>query len=270
MASDIAVPTSISEGSSAARPGRPSVLLGYGVSVLLVAVAALAAFLVSQMVQGANLGLVFVVPVIVAALCFGWGPALVAAVLGIGVLDFVFIEPRYSLDVASPSDIWSLGLLLIVAAIASTVGAQSRHRAMAARRAAIQAQALQTLAHAVITSEPRVVLINIAAEALAGIFDAPAVVLAEKSGKLWPAASSGGARPSAAEMEAAHWALANGKPTYAETYPFDQSEFNFWPVETPADGRLVLGVKRAVDEDGRLESERRYVELVAGYLASAA
>jgi hypothetical protein len=32
----------------------------------------------------------------------------------------------------------------------------------------------------------------------------------------------------------------------------------------------VLGVKQAGDEDSRLESERRYVEMVAGYLASAA
>jgi two-component system sensor histidine kinase KdpD len=272
VASDITVSTSSPEreGLTPARSARPSLLLGYGVSLLLVAAAALAAFAVNQVVLGASLGLVFVVPVIVAALYFGWGPAFFAAVLGVGVLDFVFIEPRYTFDVASPSDIWTLGLLLVVAAIASTVGAQARNRAITARRSARQAQALQTLAHAVITSEPSVVLIKIAAETLAEIFDAPAVVLAENTGKLWPAASSGGAKPSAADMEAAHWALANDKPTRADAYPFDQSAFNFWPVRTLSGRRLVLGVKQAGDEDSRLESERRYVEMVAGYLASAA
>ncbi|MDB5461290.1 MAG: hypothetical protein JWO72_3031, partial [Caulobacteraceae bacterium] len=215
-----------------------------------------------------NLSLVFVLPVIVAALNFGWGPALLSAVLSVGVVDFLFVEPRMSFRVASPTDLWSLGLLLVVAAIASTVGSQSRGRAVAARRAAEQAEALHTLAHAVITSEPHVVLVRMAATALGNIFNAPAVILAEQAGKLRPAAASGGAELTAADMEAAHWALANHKPTRAETYPFDQSEFDFWPVQSSANQRLVLGVKLTGRAEGRPDVPDRHVELVAGYLTA--
>jgi K+-sensing histidine kinase KdpD len=186
------------------------------------------------------------------------------------VFDFFFVEPRLTFAVASPTDIWALALLLVVAAIASTVGAQSRGRALAARRAAEQAEALHALAHGIIQSEPRAVLIKTAAEALGRIFDAPAVVLAEQDGKLRPAASSSGVNLSAADQEAAQWALANDKPTRAETYPFDQAEFDFWPVQTPANRRLVLGVKLAGRADGRPDVPDRHVELVAAYLAAAA
>jgi len=274
MASDIAVPSSASGSNSQGRVSGPatraSPIVGYGLSVLLVAVATVIAFVVDNIVPASNLSLVYVLPVIVAALSFGWGPALISAMLSVAVLDFLFIEPRMSFRVASPTDLWSLGLLLVVAAIASTVAAQSRGRALAARRAARQAEALHGLAHAVIQAEPSTALIKTAASALSGIFDVPAVVLAETSGKLAPAAASRGARLTQDEEEAAQWALANDKPTRAETYPFDQSSFDFWPVQTPANHRLVLGVKLAGAPDGRPQDPGRQMELVAAYLAAAA
>jgi K+-sensing histidine kinase KdpD len=171
-----------------------------------------------------------------------------------------------SFEVASPTDLWALALLLLVAAIASTVGAQSRRRAVEARRAAEQAEALRALAHAIIKAEPANDVVHIAAKSLGRIFDAPAVILAEKAGKLWPAAASGGSKLSAADQEAAQWALAKSQPTRADTYPFDQAEFDFWPV---AGRRLVLGVKFPGRADGRPDAPDRLVDLVAGYLAAA-
>jgi K+-sensing histidine kinase KdpD len=274
MASDVAAPILSPEldatTADAGPPAGTSAVLGYGVSLLLVAAAGVVAFVVDHLVSTPNLSLIFVLPVIVAALSFGWGPALVSAMLSVAVDDFFFIEPRFTFRVASPSDVWALGLLLVVAAIASTVGAQSRGRALANRRAAQQAEALHSLAHAVIEAQPPSALLKIAAAALSQIFGAPAVVLAEKAGKLWPSAVGGGAQPSAADMEAAHWSLANDKPTRGETYPFDQAEFDFWPVQTPASHRLVLGVKLQGLSGGRPKDPGRQVELVAAYLSAAA
>ncbi len=274
MANEVAVPSAAPNldagAATSGSPTRTSPALGYGLSLLLVAGATVVAFVVDQVVPAPNLSLVFVLPVIVAALGFGWGPALISAMLSVAVFDFLFVEPRLSFRVASPTDLWALGLLLVVAAIASTVGAQSRGRAVVARRAAEQAEALHGLAHAVIKAEPAPALIKTAASALGQIFGAPAVVLAEQSDKLWPAAASGGAILSPADQEAAQWALANDKPTRAGTYPFDQARFDFWPVQTPANHRLVLGVTLAGRPEGRPRDPSRQVELVAAYLSAAA
>lgn len=273
MASDVAVPSSPPDlgapDLASQRPPQISAGLGYALSLVLVAAATVIAFVVDHIVPAASLSLVFVLPVIVAALNFGWGPALLCAVVSVAVVDYFFVEPRLTFTVASPNDIWALGLLLVVAAVASTVGAQSRGRALAARRAAEQAKALHGLAHAVIRSEPSAALIKTAADALGRIFNAPAVVLAEQGGQLRPAAASGGADLSTADQEAAQWALANDKPTRAEIYPFDQAAFDFWPVQTPASHRLVLGVKFAGLSEGRPADPDRQVELVAAYLAAA-
>jgi K+-sensing histidine kinase KdpD len=273
MANDIAIPAGAPDldapSTVSGPPARPSAALGYGLSLLLVGAATIVAFVVDHIVPAPNLSLVFMLPVMVAALSFGWGPALVSAMLSVAVFDFFFVEPRLTFRVDSPTDVWALALLLVVAAIASTVGAQSRGRAVAARRAARQAEALHSLASAVIKAEPSSALIKTAAAALGQIFEVPAVVLAETSSKLWPAASSGGATLSADDQDAAQWALANDKPTRAETYPFDRAAFDFWPVQTPANHRLVLGVKMADAPDGRPKDPERQVEMVAAYLAAA-
>lgn len=270
MASSVAAPSDLEGRDSAAqRPAGVSAAIGYAASVALVAAATLVAFVVDHIVQTPNLSLVFVLPVIVAALSFGWGPGLIASLLSVLAFNFFFVQPRLTFEVDSPTDLWALGLLLLVAAIASTVGAQSRRRAVEARRAATQAEALHDLAHAIIRAAPSQDLIPTAARSLGRMFDAPAIVLAEKAGKLWPAAASGGATLSTADQEAAQWALANGQPTRAETYPFDQAAFDFWPVATPANRRLVLGVKFTESPNGRPEAPERLVDLVAGYLATA-
>src|SRR6201992_2106520 len=135
MASDVAASILSPEADPAAADAgaapRTSPALGYGLSVLLVAAAGVVAFVVDHIVATPNLSLIFVLPVIVAALSFGWGPALISAMLSVAADDFFFIEPRFTFRVASPSDVWALALLLLVAAIASTVGAQSRGRALA-------------------------------------------------------------------------------------------------------------------------------------------
>jgi two-component system sensor histidine kinase KdpD len=273
MASDFVVPSippGMDSRSSAAESGNPSPrVLGYGLTLALVAAATVLAFVVDHIVPASNLSLVFVLPVVIAAASFGWGPALLSAFLSVGVVDFFFVEPRMSFAVASPADLWALGLLLVVAAIVSTVAAQSRGRALDANRAAAQAQALHSLAHAVIQSEPPQALIKAAADSLGRIFNAPAVVLAMRSGKLEPVGASRGASLSAADTEAAEWALSNNKPTRASAYPFDQAEFDFWPVQAPSEGQFLLGVKLADQGDGRPDNPDRQVELVAAYLAAA-
>lgn len=272
MASSIAIPASPPDpqGGAARRTAGAHPVLGYAAGVAMVAAAGVVAFVVDHIVQAPNLSLVFVAPVIVAAVGFGWGPALVSALLSVAVFDFFFVEPRMSFQVASPTDLWALGLLLLVAAIASTVASESRRRALAASQAAAQAEALHALAHAVIRSEPYATVIGLAAQSLGAIFNAPAVVLRQAADKLDIASTSGGAQLAPADLEAAQWALANGKATRAETYPFDQAAFDFWPAPSMAGHRLVLGVRLSGRADGRPPAPDRQVELVAAYLAASA
>jgi two-component system sensor histidine kinase KdpD len=241
----------------------------YAVSLLFVALAAGFGLIVEDRVGAPNLALIFVLPVIAAATAFGWGPSLIATVASVLAFDFFFTEPKYNLAIASASDAWAAALLGVIAAIVSGVAAESRRRQLAARRAAEQAQALQTLAHAVIQAGSYPGILAAAATALHQIFRAPSVIFMQQGPVFRPVASAGGARITPAEEEAAVGVRDSGLRSRAENYPFLESEFDFWPVASSGDRRWVLGVSFMNSGRSRPTAPDRFIEIVGAYLAAA-
>jgi K+-sensing histidine kinase KdpD len=256
--------------ASVFAPGRTLPQLArYGLAMAMVAAATMFALALEPLVGAANLSLVFVLPVVFAAAGFGWGPSLAAAVAGVLAMDFFFVTPRYTLLVDSPQDLWALGLLLVVGAAVSAVAAHASQRAVEARVAARRAEALQAFANVVMRSPPVAEVERAAAETLARLFDAPALVLVERGEALVPAAAERGAKLSEADAEAARLALSSGVAMRAMTYPTIQAAFDFWPTPGEPGRRSVLGVRLAGRERARFADPAVLVEPVAAYLAAA-
>ena len=251
------------------RSDRLPPAAAYALSLLLVGAATLAAVLVDQVQRVPNLSLIFVLPVVIAAVSFGWGPSLAAAVLGVLAFNFFLVAPRYSLNVADPANVWALALLLITAAIVSAVAAESRRRAVEAWKAADQATALQALARSLVAASGDAGSAAASAEALARLFQAPAVVLLQGENELAVAAQAGGGELTIADLEAAGWALAARIPTRGGAYPVEAATYDFWPVVTPQRQQAVIGVSISLGEGGRPDNPERLVEIVSGYLAVA-
>jgi K+-sensing histidine kinase KdpD len=256
------------EGIAAELDQLP-VLAHYGLSVLFVAAAVLLALLVQYLIAPPNLSLIFVLPVVLAATTFGWGPSMTASLASVVGYDFFFTEPRYSLAIASPSDLWATVLLLVIAAAVSTLAAEARRRAVDARQAADQAMALQALAHVVIASRPQFEVVQAAAIALNRMFRAPSVIFAEQSSALQAVASAGNPAITDAEEEAARGALNADRVARAAIYPYDRSTFDFWPIASRSGARFVLGVNFGATGYDRPVAPERLVEVVGAYLAAA-
>ena len=250
-------------------PSRRNPLLGYGAALAMVAVATFAAVSVEQVASPPNLSLIFVLPVVIAALSFGWGPALTAAAGGALAVNYFLIEPRYTLRVADPENIWALALLLLIAALVSAVATQARRRAMDAWQAADHANALQALARNLVAAPDRDSLVACCADALTRLFAAPTVILLEDDTGLSCAGTAGGAVLGLADMEAARWAVASRLQTRAGTYPVDEAEFDFWPVLTQQRQLVAIGIRFGDRDAGRPAAPERLVEIVGGYLSVA-
>lgn len=250
--------------------GRPLPQLArHGLALAMVAAATVFAVALEPLAGAANLSLVFVLPVVFAAASLGWEPSLAAAVAGVLAVDFFFVTPRYSLLVDSPRDLWALGLLLVVGAAVSAVAAHARRRAVEAQAAADRALALQAFAQVVMRSSSMAEVERAAAETLARMFDAPALVLAEQGGALVVVAAERGARLTEADAVAARLALGSGVAMRAETYPAVEAAFDFWPIPGAPGRRSVLGVRLAGRERARFADPAVLVEPVAAYLAAA-
>lgn len=238
----------------------------YFSALAMTAAAALVAVAVDSQVTIPNLSLVFVIPVIVAAVAFGLGSSLFAAVLGALAYNFFLTEPRYTLVVDDPANIWAIGLLFVVGCIASAVASTARRRADDAAHARRQVVDLRSYSRNVLAANDARALAASAATTLEALFGVPAVVILMSGAEAEIVEKRGGIELLEAEIEAARSSLASGT-VRAGVYPFDTSRFDFWPVATSAGPQVVIGL--AFDPQERPPLPGTLVETVAGMLALA-
>ena len=100
----------------------------YAVAISLALVGLLTAGLLafSRVWELQTVTIIYLIPVIVAARRWGIGPALIAAVAGIGVAAFFFYPPIYDFRVYNPEHLADIILFIFVAAITGQLADQSR------------------------------------------------------------------------------------------------------------------------------------------------
>ena len=241
--------------------------LKYLAAVIMTALATVVAIGLDTHVTVPNLSIIFVIAVVVAAVTVGLGPSLCSAFLGALAYNFFLTEPRYSLAVDDPAYVWAIGLLFVVGCITSAVASAARRRADDAALLRRQAALLRAYGRNAAGSDRAGTLVAATADTLAALFNRPAAVIVmsaagnavEMRGDIGPL--------SEVETDAARSSLASRRRVQAAVYPFDQSRFDFWPVQTPAGQKAVIGL--AFDPDERPETPGILVEIVASLFALA-
>src|SRR5882724_8735818 len=129
-------------------------------------------------------GLVFLAAVLLTAVLAGLGPSILAAVLGLLVYDFVFVEPRFTLTVTKPQDILSMVMFLVVAVLTSELTARVRDQAEAARRREERTAALYAFAREIAGSADLDDLVRVILDHVARLFGTGAALLLPDAGRL--------------------------------------------------------------------------------------
>ena len=242
-----------------------SELVRYVASIAMTAIATVVTVGVDSKVNIPNLSLVFVVPVIFAGVSLGLGPSLCSAILGALAFNFFLTEPRYSLAVDDPANIWAIGLLFVVGLIVSTVAFTSRQRATEAALLRRQATVLQGYSRDVVAADNTSAIVSITSQALAALFQVPVVVMLVMEDRVVSLEQVGDVEPQEAELEAARSSLATGAVLRSGVYPNLTSRFDFWPVETAEGQKAVIGL--AFDPDERPSAPDALVDIVVRVLA---
>lgn len=245
---------------------RAPFVLRYLAAFLMTALATVVAISVDSRVTIPNLSLVFVIPVIVAAVTFGLGSSLFSAILGALAFNFFLTEPRYSLVVDDPANIWAIALLFVVACIASAVASTARHRADDAALLKRQATAIQVYSRDTLAANNTKAIIFNTTRALETLFQVPVVVMIMTEAAVDLIEKRGNLDLLEAEIEAGRSSLTTGH-TPAGAYPFDTSRFDFWPVATSTGKQAVIGL--AFDPEQRPRTPGVQVEIVGAILALA-
>jgi K+-sensing histidine kinase KdpD len=242
-----------------------SQVVRYLASFAMTAVATVVAVGIDTKVTIPNLSLIFVVPVVIAGVSLGLGPSLCSAILGALAFNFFLTEPRYSLAVDDPANIWAIGLLFVVGLIVSGVAFTSRQRLTEAALLRRQATVLQGYSRDLVAADNTNAIASITSQALSALFQVPAVVLLVTEGRVVSLERVGDVEPKEAELEAARSSLATGTIVRSGIYPDLASRFDFWPVKTAEGQNAVIGL--AFDPDERPSAPDAPINIIASILA---
>ena len=237
----------------------------YLASIAMTGLATVVAVAVDSKVTIPNLSLVFVVPVIIAGISLGLGPSLCSAILGALAFNFFLTEPRYSLAVDDPANIWAIGLLFVVGLIASSVAFTSHRRAAEAALLRRQAAVLQGYSRDLVAADNTKAIVSITSQTLAALFQVPVVVMLVTEDRVVFLERVGDVEPQEAELEAARLSLTTGAVVRSGIYPDLASRFDFWPVKTAEGQNAVIGL--AFDQDERPSAPDALVDIVVIVLA---
>jgi K+-sensing histidine kinase KdpD len=237
----------------------------YLASIAMTAVATVVAVSVDSKVMIPNLSLVFVVPVIIAGVSLGLGPSLCAAILGPLAFNFFLTEPRYTLVVDDPANIWAIGLLFVVGLIVSGVAFTSHQRAAEAALLRRQLGVLRDYSRDIAAAAGAKAAASITSQALAALFQVPVAVMLVAEDRVVFSEQVGDVEPQEADREVARSSLATGTAMRSGVYPNLASRFDFWPVQTEEGHDAVIGL--AFDPDERPSKPDAPVNIIACLLA---
>ena len=100
----------------------------YAGTVLVVAGCTAIAAVMQRRFDPANLTMIYLLGVVVSAIAFGRGPAVLAAVLSVAVFDFMFVPPRFDFGVSDTQYLVTFGVMLIVAIVIGSLTASLREQ----------------------------------------------------------------------------------------------------------------------------------------------
>ncbi|RSD23831.1 sensor histidine kinase [Amycolatopsis eburnea] len=179
--------------------GFSRLVAGWVLSFVLPVLVTVVGFFIPAGLDFATDVISYVLATVVVALVGGLGPALVAAVLGAGLLNFFFTPPLYTLNVHTPQNLVTLIAMVVVAVLVALVVDQAARRATQAARARTEAALLASYAKTVLThANP----IERLLEKVRENFTLTSVTLLEKQEGVWRSVACAGEHPCADPDEA--------------------------------------------------------------------
>lgn len=124
--------------SSTSRPGA----VWLGAALLPVATTALALG-IRALVPVPDLQMLYLLAVVIAAVRFGRGPAMVTSALSVAAYDFLFVPPYFTFQVHDGAYVLTFAMLFAVGWVAGTLSAQRQRLAKAAEEASLRARTEQ-------------------------------------------------------------------------------------------------------------------------------
>ena len=245
----------------------PVAWAGYAWSALICGAATLAAAPLTPLLSGANLVMVFLLAVVGVAVRFGRGPAVLAALLTVGMFDFFYVPPRLSFSVSDGQYLLTFAVMLVVALVIGQLTAGLKFQARVARLREERVRAMYAMSRDLSGALLPEQIAEIGARFMKSEFGAPAALMVpDAQDRLHGALQSPG-QPEGMDVGVAQWAFDHDEAAGHGTDTLAAAPVLYVPLKAPMRMRGVLAVGTA--HPGRLAGpeQRRLLETCASLLA---
>lgn len=219
---------------------------GYAIGAAFVGLATGLALTLDKTFERVDLGVVYLSAVLAAGVLHGLRPALVAATVAFLTYNFLFLDPRYTFAIGSPTDILTLLVFWAVALVTGALAGRVREQAQRAQRRASAVSALLAASQTLSAAQGHAQTARVLAEQTAAAAGAKAVVLLPLGDDIVTAASAPDPEAlGSAAMAAARWAWERGEPAGHGTGTLPQANWTFWPLQGVRGRAGVAGIAAA-------------------------
>jgi two-component system sensor histidine kinase KdpD len=244
---------------------------GYAWSTFGCALAALVAWPLERVLAPMNLVMLFLLTVVLIAIRFGRGPAVLGAVLSVAEFDFFFIPPRFSFNVYDSQYFITFGVMLAVALVAGQLTAGLQYQAQMATRRESRVRALYEMARELSGALLPQQIAEICDRFLEAEFAARSVLLLLDDGGrvLAPADSAVGEHAAPIELGLAQWAVDHGEAAGLGTDTLPANPILYVPLKAPMRVRGLIAVMPTSPERLQGPEQGRLLDTVARLIAIA-
>jgi len=221
---------------------------GYLSAMMAIAVTALVATPLRTYFDLANIVMLFLLAVMVTAVKFGRGPAVLASFAGVVAFDFFFVQPRFSFSVADAQYLVTFAVMLAVGLVTAYLAAGLRHQASLATQREARFRALYEFARELSGALQVDQVCEWTRKAVQQTFHAQALLLVpDEDGKLrFPSFPNlenlDLQRLSGFDMEPAQWTFHQALQSGAGTDIHPNNAYSYFPLVAPMRARGVLAV----------------------------
>jgi two-component system sensor histidine kinase KdpD len=238
-------------------------------SMALVGVTSTLGAMISGLFTRANLSMIYLLAVVIAAVRWGRVSAIVTAILSAVAFDLFFFLPRFSLVITDVDEVFTLVTFLIVAVVISSLAVQLREQAEASRVREKHTDALYKLSRDLGSVTGVDSILQSVANHIHDNFGHDAAVFLPVAQSLKARVASPGFPLGEYEYTVAAWVFRTGRAAGRGTDEYQSPDGIYLPLFTGQKVLGVIGVSLKNLEEPLLAERRRLLEAFADQTAVA-
>ena len=217
----------------------------------------------------ANIVMLFLLAVVLVAMRWGRGPAVMAAIVNVAAFDFGFVPPRWTFAVTDFQYLLTFAVMLVVGLLTGQFTAGLRYQASIASHREERARALYQMARELSMALTEEQVCEIADRFIESSFRAKAVVLAPDEHERIYVAQDETPHRLEADLSIAQWAFDRGEPAGIGTDTLPASPMLYLPLKAPVRNRGVIVIEPKNARILMIPEQRRQLETFATLVAIA-